>query len=67
MRASDDEHGVKKLRTARSAINVRPLFYVTLGDSEEIINNDFIQLEAEWQNDINYISRKSNKFGIIFA
>ena len=47
MRASDDEHGVKKLRTARSAINVRPLFYVTLGDSEEIINNNFIQLEAE--------------------
>ena len=28
-------------------------FDVTLADFEQIINNNFIQLEAEWLNDIN--------------
>ena len=42
-------------------------FDVTLADFEQIINNDFTQLEVEWLNDINYFSRESNKFGIIFA
>ena len=40
---------------------------VTLGDFEQIINNDSIQLQAEWLNDINYFSRESNEFGTIFA
>ena len=42
-------------------------FAVTLADFEQIINNDLIQLEAEWWNGINYFSRESKKFGIIFA
>ena len=42
-------------------------FDFALAGFEQIINNDFIKLEAEWLNDINYWSRKSNKFGIIFA
>ena len=29
-------------------------FDVTLVDSEPMIDNDFIQLEAEWLNDINF-------------
>ena len=40
-------------------------FDVTLADFEQIINNNFIQFEAEQLNDINYSSRESNKFGII--
>ena len=50
-------------------INIAPehCFDVTLADFEQIINNDFTQLEVEWLNDINYFSRESNKFGIIFA
>ena len=39
-------------------------FDVTLADFEPMIDNDFIQLEAEWLNDINFFSRKSNKLGI---
>ena len=50
-------------------INIVPerCFDVTLADFEQIINNDFMQSGAEWLNDINYFSRESNKFGIIFA
>ena len=33
----------------------------------EQINHDFIQLEAQWLNEINYFSKEFNKFGIIFA
>ena len=40
---------------------------VNLAEFEQIINNDFIQLEAAWLNDINYISSDSNKLGTIFA
>ena len=39
-------------------------FDVTLAGFEPMIDNDFIQLEAEWLNDINFFSRKSNKLGI---
>ena len=42
-------------------------FDVTLAKIEQIINTDCMQLEAEWLNVINYFSRESNKFGIIFA
>ena len=37
-------------------IDVAPehCFDVTLGEFEHIINSNFIQLEAEWLNDINY-------------
>ena len=50
-------------------INIAPehCFDVTLADFEQIINNDFIQLEAQRLNDINYFSRESNRFGIIFG
>ena len=36
-------------------INLAPehCFDLTLADFEQIIDNDFIQLEAEWLNDIN--------------
>ena len=46
---------------------VEHCFDVTLSDFEQTINNDFIQLEAEWLNNINYFSRESNKFGIIWT
>ena len=50
-------------------MNIAPehCFDVTLADFEQIINNDLIQLEDEWLNDINYFSRELKKFGIIFA
>ena len=50
-------------------MNIAPehCFDVTLADFEQIINNDFSKLEIEWLKDINYFSRESNKFGIIFA
>ena len=37
-------------------INIAPehCFDVTFADFEQIINNDVIQLEAEWLNDSNY-------------
>ena len=34
---------------------------------EHIINNDFIQLESEWLNNIGYFSREWNKFRIVFS
>ena len=51
--------------------NIAPehCFAVTLADFEPKINNDFMQLEAEWLNDIwqnDNFSKVSNKFGIIF-
>ena len=48
-------------------INIVPehCFDTTLADFEQIINNNFIQFEAEQLNDSNYSSRESNKFGII--
>ena len=39
-------------------------FDVNLADFEQIINNDLIQLEAEWLNVIKHFSRVSNKFRI---
>ena len=39
-------------------------FDFTLADFEQIINNDFIEWEAEWLNGINYFSSELNKFGI---
>ena len=50
-------------------INIAPehCFDVTLGDFEQVIDNDFKQLKAEWGNDINYLSRETKKFGVIFA
>ena len=59
----------EKLYPKNRLINIAPehCFDVTLADFEQIINNDFIQLQAELLNDINYFSSKSNKFGIIFA
>ena len=38
----------------------------TLTDFEQIINTKFMQLKAKWLNDINYFSRESEKFGIVF-
>ena len=54
---------------ARQGVNIAPVhcFDVTLAEFEQVMNNDFMQLEAEWLNDINYFCRKSNKFGIVFA
>ena len=40
------------------------IFDFTLADFEQIINNDFIEWEAEWLNGINYFSSELNKFGI---
>ena len=48
-------------------IATKHCFDVTLAAFEWIINNEFIQLKSEWLNDVNYFSRESNKFGIIFA
>ena len=50
-------------------INIAPehCFDVTLADFEQIVNNDFIKLEAELLNDINYFSREPSKSGITFA
>ena len=42
-------------------------FGFTLADFEQIINNDFIQLEAKLLDGINYLFRESNKSGIIFC
>ena len=42
-------------------------FDITGAGFEQIINNDFIQLEAECLNDVNYFPRESNKFGIVFV
>ena len=36
---------------------------VALGDYEQIINNGFVQLEAEWLNDI-FFSRESRNLGL---
>ena len=41
-------------------------FDITLAEFDQIINNDFIQLEIEWLNDTNYFSWESNKFRVIF-
>ena len=37
-------------------MNIAPehCFDVTLADFEQIINNDIMQMEAEWLNDINH-------------
>ena len=50
-------------------VNIAPEHYfdVTVAGLEQIIDNDFIQLEAEWLNDVKYFSRDSNKIGIIFV
>ena len=40
---------------------------LSLGDIKKTINNNFIQLEAKWLNDVNNFSRDSNKFGTIFC
>ena len=59
----------EKLFRKKRLNNIAPehCFGVTLADFEQIINIDFMQLEAERLNDITYFSRESNKFGIIFA
>ena len=59
----------KKLYLKNRLINIAPehCFDHILADFEQIINNDFIQLEAEILNDINYFSCELNKFGIIFV
>ena len=38
-------------------ISRKHCFDVTLANFEEIINNDFMQLKAEWLSDINYFSQ----------
>ena len=35
---------------------LHPNIEIALADFEQIINNDFIQLEAEWLNAIHYFS-----------
>ena len=58
-----------KLYRKNRLINIAPEHYfdIILADFEKIINNDFMQLEDEWLNNIKYFSRESNKFGIISA
>ena len=48
-------------------ISSKHRFDITLVDFQQKINNDVIQLEAEWFNNINYFSREANKIGITFA
>ena len=47
-------------------INIAPehCFDVTLADFEQIINNDFIQLEAEWLNDIKVNESRYKQCGV---
>ena len=50
----------EKFYLANRLIDIVPehCFDVTLANFEEIINNDFIQLEAELLSDINYFSQE---------
>ena len=41
-------------------INMVTEYYITIGDFEKIINNDFALLETKWLNDINYFPREYN-------